>query len=89
MANGGIPTGQVKQKVWGATAGSGAGAFVGVLVVWGLKSAGIVIPDNVEAAITGLVTLIFTGGAGYLTPPGSTETNVVENGQVKSAVKTS
>jgi high-affinity Fe2+/Pb2+ permease len=87
MANGAVvATNQVKQKVLGATAGSGAGAFIGVLVIWGLKSAGVHIPPEVESAITGLITLLLTGGAGWITPPGATETNIIEDGKTKSAL---
>ena len=68
------PTSAPVQKVIGATAGTGVGGALAVILIWAVSSFGhVVFPDFVALAITLLVSTIATFVAGYLVPPKSSE----------------
>ena len=65
-------------KAVAATGGSAFGAAVSVLAIWLLRDeAGVAIPEQVQAAITTIITAILTLAAAYYTPPGSGEAVVM------------
>ena len=47
---------------YGGLGGGGTGAAIAVLIVWGMQSVGIVVPDTVAAAIA----VLCSGAAGYV-----------------------
>lgn len=75
------PTAIPVQKVVGATAGSGVGGALTILLIWAASTYGhVVFPDYVVAALTLLVSTITAFAAGYLIPPKASEAPVRASG---------
>ena len=58
-------------KVLAATAGSGLGGAVGIIIVWALSAVGQDVPLNIAIAISTVCSVLITFVAGYLAPPKS------------------
>ena len=81
-------TGAPRQKVLAAAGGSGVATAAVVLLTYVLSSAGITFPSNVQDAVSTIVVAALTFLAGYLCPPGASETSIRDSGgAMKSAVK--
>ena len=78
-----------KQKVQAATIGTGvSGALVTILVIE-LNRNGFKIEGEEAACITTVVAAIATFLCGWITPPGSNETNIdLGGGAIRSATST-
>ena len=55
------------KAIW-ATGGSGLGAALGILIVWGITSTGVEVPETVNGAIAVIVTAIVAGVTTWLAP---------------------
>ena len=58
----------VHPKVAAATVGAGIGSAVADLIVWGLRSHGVVVPDNVAQDLDVIVSALISFVSGYYTP---------------------
>lgn len=89
MANGLRSTAAPKTKVVAATGGAAIGSSVSLILLWIMQTVlHISMPDNVHDAFNVIFTTVVTGLAGYYTPPGENEGVVVEDGKVRSALRT-
>ena len=85
---GGTATAQPRQKVLAAAGGSGVASALSVLIIWGLKSAGLNIESTIQEAFSTVLISVVTFAAGYYTPPGSSETTIINSaGNAQSATK--
>ena len=70
-----------------AAGGSGVASALAVLVIWGLRSAGVTMPPDVEGALSTVLIAAITFLAGYFMPPGASETVIrATDGRVQCAV---
>lgn len=75
-------------KAVAATGGSAFGAAVTTIVIHVLQGFGLTVADDLQAAITTIVTALVTLAAAYFTPPGSAEAVVVTPDGMRSARQT-
>ena len=78
------PSAAPTNKAVAATGASAFGAAVSILILYFLDE-GDGLPDEVRGAITTVVTAIVTALAAYLTPPGSGEAVVIQDGKPRTA----
>jgi hypothetical protein len=76
-----------RQKVVAAAGGSGVASAIAVLVIWGLRRSGVAMPPEVEASLSTVIIAAITFPAGYMMPPGGSETTVrAQDGRARCAI---